>query len=156
MYSIFMEFLVESHSVQNLYSVCRLHTFWLPCKMRTPSRFRLIFWSIACMYTKWPKLVWKNLAPQSWYLVHNSCTTTAPDSKQNPKRHGRGGRRNEKLVMLLLTDPIKNVGGAKGCLLRKLSKIGVAWLVSASAWFHNVIQAHDLKILVGKIAENYE
>ena len=37
-----------------------------------------------------------------------------------------GGGRYEKLVVLLFTDPIKNVGGAKGCFLSKLPKIGGA------------------------------
>ena len=38
----------------------------------------------------------------------------------------RGGGRYEKLVMLLFTDRTKNVGGAKGCLLSKLPKVGGA------------------------------
>ena len=38
----------------------------------------------------------------------------------------RGSGRYEKLVVLLFTDPTKNVGGAKGCLLCKLQKVGGA------------------------------
>ena len=38
----------------------------------------------------------------------------------------RGGGRYEKLVVLLFTDPNRNVGGAKGCLLSKITKVGGA------------------------------
>ena len=38
----------------------------------------------------------------------------------------RGGGRYEKMVVLLLMDLIKNVGGAKDCLLSKLPKVGGA------------------------------
>ena len=38
----------------------------------------------------------------------------------------RGGGRYEKLVVLLFTDPTKNVGGAKGCLLSNITKVGGA------------------------------
>ena len=38
----------------------------------------------------------------------------------------RGGGRYEKLVVLLFMDQTKNVGGAKGCLLSKITKVGGA------------------------------
>ena len=38
----------------------------------------------------------------------------------------RGGGRYEKMVVLLFTDPNRNVGGAKGCLLSKIKKVGGA------------------------------
>ena len=38
----------------------------------------------------------------------------------------RGGGRYEKLVVLLFTNPNRNVGGAKGCLLSKITKVGGA------------------------------
>ena len=36
----------------------------------------------------------------------------------------RSGGSYEKMVVLLFTDPIKNVSGAKGYLLSKLPKVG--------------------------------
>ena len=38
----------------------------------------------------------------------------------------RSGGRYEKLVVLLYTDLTKNVGGAKGCILSELPKVGGA------------------------------
>ena len=38
----------------------------------------------------------------------------------------RGGRRYVKLVVLLYIEPTKNVGGAKGCILSNLPKVGGA------------------------------
>ena len=45
---------------------------------------------------------------------------------QHGKTHsalGRGGGRYKKLVVLLFTDPAKNVGGAKVCLLCEILKV---------------------------------
>ena len=42
------------------------------------------------------------------------------------QRDIRGGGRYEKLVALLFTDPTKKVGGAKGCLLSEITKVGGA------------------------------
>ena len=38
----------------------------------------------------------------------------------------RGGGRYKKLMVLLYTDPTKNVGDAKRCILRKMPKVGGA------------------------------
>ena len=59
-------------------------------------------------------------------LVKCISKFSSEERKKAPGAVYRGGGRSEKLVVVLFTDPTKNVGGAKGCLLSKITKVGGA------------------------------